>query len=64
VEVVCSPGARATTVATVTYELTALSPEGDADLATWTGSWFAGYLAEWEAQIAAALATPEPRTGA
>lgn len=56
VEVTCAPGARATTVATVTYELTALSPEGDADLSTWTESWFAGDLAEWEAQIAAALA--------
>lgn len=64
VEVVCAPRARATSVATVTYELTALSPEGDADLATWTAGWFAGYLAEWETQIAAALATPGPAAGA
>jgi len=64
VEVVCTPGARTTTVATATYELTALSPEGDADLATWTAGWFAGYLQEWETQIAAALAVPEPTAGA
>jgi hypothetical protein len=57
VEVVCTPGDRATTVATVTYELTALTPAGDADLATWTEDWYASYLAEWETQIAAALAT-------
>lgn len=63
VEVVCAPGAGATTVATVTYELTALTPEGDADLATWTESWYASYLAEWEAQIAAALRAAETRAG-
>ena len=55
VEVACAPGPDRTTVATVTYDLAALSPEGDADLATRTESWYAGFLAEWEQQIAAAL---------
>lgn len=56
VEVVCTPGPGGTTTAAVTYELTALTPEGDADLESWTESWFASYLGEWETQIAAALA--------
>jgi hypothetical protein len=55
VEVALAPAPGGSTVATVTYDLVALSPEGAADLATWTESWYAGYLREWEEQIAAAL---------
>jgi hypothetical protein len=55
VEVACAPGPDDSTVATVTYDLTALGPAGDAALATWTESWYAEYLAEWQRQIAAAL---------
>lgn len=58
VEVALAPAPGDATLATVTYDLVALSPEGAADLATWTESWYAGFLAEWERQIAAALAAP------
>jgi hypothetical protein len=55
VEVECRTRGGGATVARVTYELTALSPEGDAELAGWTESWYRRFLAEWEEQIAAAL---------
>jgi len=58
VEVALAPAPGDATVATVTYDLVALSPEGEADLATWTEDWYAGFVAEWERQIAAALAAP------
>ncbi len=63
VEVSCTEGPRGTTLATVTYELVALTPEGDADLATWTESWYAGYLEEWGRQIAAAQCAEETKAG-
>ena len=55
VEVTCAPGPHATTVATVTYDLVGLSPEGDRHLSGWTESWYAAYLKGWEEQISAAL---------
>lgn len=58
VDVALSAAHDDTTVAYVTYDLVALSPEGAADLETWTEPWYAGFLAEWERQIAAALAAP------
>jgi hypothetical protein len=56
VAVACRAAGAEATVARVTYELAALTPEGDAELANWTELWYAGFLAEWEAQIATALA--------
>lgn len=56
VAVACRADGEQATIARVTYELAALNPEGDADLAAWTEGWYEGYLAEWEALIAAALA--------
>ena len=55
VEVVCAAGRTGASVAFVTYELTALSEEGEAELAAWTADWYAGYLREWEGAIAASL---------
>jgi hypothetical protein len=42
----------AATEVEVTYDLTATTDAGDAELATWTPEWFAGYLEEWSAAIA------------
>ena len=46
---------------TVTYELTALTSEGDAELATWTEAWYADYLAGWQRQIEEHLGTARSR---
>lgn len=54
VEVRCAPAPGGGTIARVTYDLTALSPAGEAYLATFE----AGYgemMAEWERDIARAL---------
>jgi hypothetical protein len=55
VEVTCRTAGPAATAAQITYDLTAISDVGDADLATWTKEWFAGFLQEWEGEIARAL---------
>ena len=62
VEVSCAAGPDDTTLATATYELTALTPDGDADLASWTEGWYASYLADWQRQIATALGAAAPET--
>ena len=52
VSVTCTPSADGgATEVEVTYQLAATSDAGDAELATWTPEWFAGFLGEWEAAI-------------
>jgi hypothetical protein len=55
VEVDCRARDERSTTVRVTYELTSLSRQGDEELATWTESWYRGFLADWEREIAAAL---------
>lgn len=54
-EVTCTAGPEGTAVATVTYDLVALGPAGEAELAGWTESWYASYLSSWEVEISRAL---------
>jgi hypothetical protein len=61
VEVSCAAADDGTTRVTVTYELTALTSEGDAELATWTEAWYADYLAGWQRQIEEHLGTARSR---
>ena len=56
VDVVCRARDSGSTIATVTYDLVSLTPEGDADLATWTEAWYREFLAGWERDIATAVA--------
>ena len=56
IEVRCRPLAEGSTEVEVTYELTALSEAGDADLATWTEAWYTTFLAGWESAIQKAFA--------
>jgi len=52
VEVRCAAAGAASTDVQVTYELTALTDAGDAELAAWSEAWYAEYLAGWERDIA------------
>ena len=51
VEVACRARDERSTTVRVTYDLTAMSPEGDADLASWTESWYTEFLAGWAREI-------------
>ncbi len=52
VDVRCAEAGTASSVVRVTYELSALSEAGDADLAGWSEAWYAEFLAGWERDIA------------
>lgn len=56
VEVSCRGLGGEATEVEVTYDLVALSPTGDEDLAAWTEPWYASYLEEWRKLIAAYFA--------
>ena len=55
VEVECRASGEGAAIAQVTYDLVALSPEGDAELETWTEAWYREFLAGWERELAAAF---------
>lgn len=51
VSIECEPVDRGTTRVTVSYELTSLSPAGDAEVSEWTEEWFAAHIDEWARRI-------------
>lgn len=53
VHVLCAPTANGGTEVRVTYRLTALSPAGDAVLASLSEEAYAGMLADWRTRVAA-----------
>jgi hypothetical protein len=53
VAVACRAGASGGTEVEVTYELTALAPGGEAELAALTEAAYAAMLADWERSIRA-----------
>ena len=60
VRVVCAPAGRGATTATVTYEMTALSDEGDTALHAFAAH-YEHYMEHWQDAIASAVAAPATR---